>query len=385
MAVENTARAFAGTWRDEASGEVVATTWSGTICWFPRKPWALKISRDGFDHVIRCGECPGCLEFDRRRLADRLCARYRAKLRKGDTGPKIAIPGREPSADQQVPLLFIVRIYAPLADHARLSHSLHRRPGLELEPGYFRLGTTSFGLIARSRDLLHKVLRRLGLEFRTEPVRLSRGRRAWRGLTAGILVARDAYGEQVKRWYARGLPRAEREEWEVERRAMQKPWNRAGGARARNSGRVVLVPPEVWKLRRADRRSLRELYATAHTPEAVSRLAGLLADALGDSSRAFKPKPPAAGRLAPEQVQAGFAEIARRMNARRSDQSDSGSSPPTSEVGGYVSSVHSGGAPPTEKGAWEEFQEAKAAALERARRKDQELFERFAKLGEKKR
>jgi hypothetical protein len=382
---ESTARAFAGTWRDEATGEVRGYSFGGTICWFPRKPWALKISRDGFDHVIRCGECPGCLEFDRRRLADRLRRRYASGSAQDAAARTTQAQPSAADAVSNARGLFIVRIYAPLADHARLSHALHRRKGLELEPGFYRLGTSSFGLLARSRACVGSVLRHLGLEFRVEAVRLSRGRRAWRGLTAGILVARDAYGDQVKRWYCRGLPPAEREEWEVERRAMQKPWQRASGARARNSGRVVLVPPEVWKLRRADRRNFLREYSAARTPEAVSRFVELLANALGDPSRAFKPKPPAEGRLEPEKVQAGFREIARRMNARRTDQSDSGSSPPTSEVGGYVSSEHSGVAPPAEKSAWESYQDAKAAALERARRKDAELFERFAKLGEKKR
>lgn len=380
-----TARAFAGTWRDEATGEIRGYSFGGTICWFPRKPWALKISRDGFDHVIRCGECPGCLEFDRRRLADRLRRKY-GNTQGEQIGPRGSPPRNANRAHApKLPTLFLVRIYAPLEQHARLSHSLHRRPGIELEPGYFRLGTTSLGLIARSRGRLLQVLRQLGLEFRTEPVRRPERRRAWRGLTAGILVARDAYGEQVKRWYARGLPPAEREEWEVERRAMQKPWNRGSGARARTGAKLVLVPPEVWRVSRTLRRDFFRAYAKCDSPESSNALVAGLVAAFSQSARLSKPKPPAAGRLAPEQVKAGFAEIARRMNARRSNQSDSGSSPPTSEVGGYVSSVHSGGAPPAKKGAWEEFQEAKAAALERARRKDQELFERFAKLGEKKR
>jgi len=382
---ESTARAFAGTWRDEATGEVRGYSFGGTICWFPRKPWALKISRDGFEHVIRCGECPGCLEFDRRRLADRLRGKYGSGVASSvthGTAPSGHTAGAAAQKDCQ---LFIVRIYAPLNKHAWLSHALHRRRGLELEPGFYRLGTSSVGLIARERGRLEQLLRGLGLAFRVEAVRLSRGRRAWRGLTAGILVARDAYGAQVKRWYCRGLPPAEREEWEVERRAMQKPWQRASGARARNSRKVVLVPPEVWKLRRADRRNFLREYSAARTPEAVSRFVELLANALGDPSRAFKPKPSAEGRLEPKKVQAGFREIARRMNTRSQAPASADLLPPTSEVGGYVSSEHSGVAPPVEKGAWESYQEAKGRALERQRLKDQELFERFAKLGEKKR
>jgi len=383
--VEITARAFAATWRDEATGEIRGYAFGGTTCWYPRKPWALRISRDGWQGIVPCGECPGCLEFYRRRLADRLMRKYSTVKRASAEAAQSRVEGTAGKADGQAVALFVIRIYVPLADHARLSHALHRRRGLELEPGFYRLGTSSFALISQKPQAVQVALGRLGLESRIERVRLSRGRRAWRGLTAGILVARDAYGAQVNRWYSRGLPAAEREEWEVERRAMQKPWQRGSGARARSSGTIVLVPPEVWKLRRADRRNFLREYSAARTPEAVSRFVELLAHALGDPSRAFKPKPPAEGRLELEKVKAGFAEIARRMNARRTDQSDSGSSPPTSEVGGYVSSEHSGVAPPVEKGAWESYQEAKGRALERQRLKDQELFERFAKLGEKKR
>jgi hypothetical protein len=382
---ESTARVFAGTWRDEATGEVRGYSFGGTICWFPRKPWALKISRDGFEHVIRCGECPGCLEFDRRRLGDRLRRKY-GFPQEEQTGPRGSPPRNANRAHaSKLPTLFLVRIYAPLADHARLSHSLHRRKGLELEPGFYRLGTSSFGLIARSKSKIAQVLCEMGLSSRIEAVCRPERRRAWRALTAGILVARDAYGEQVKRWYARGLPPAEREEWEVERRAMQKPWNRGTGARARSGAKLVLVPPEVWGVSRTLRRDFFRAYAKCESPESSHALVAGLVAAFGQGTRLSQPKPSAEGRLSPEQVQAGFREIARRMNTRSQAPASADLIPPTSEVGGYVSSEHSGVAPPVEKGAWESYQEAKGRALERQRLKDQELFERFAKLGEKKR
>src|SRR5260370_438638 len=110
---------------------------------------------------------------------------------------------------------------------------LHGRRGLEVGPGFFRLGTESFAILARAKESLPPLLRRLGLRHRVEPVRLSRGRRAWRKLTAGILVARAVYGEEVKRWYMRGLPETEKMRWDVVKKAMQKPWRRRTGARVR--------------------------------------------------------------------------------------------------------------------------------------------------------
>src|SRR5260370_31770997 len=95
--------------------------------------------------------------------------------------------------------LFVIRIWYPKELQVELSAKLHRRRGLELEPGFFRLGTDSFAVLARSKEIIPPLLRRLGLRHRVEPVRLSRGRRAWRKLTAGILVARAVCGEQVKR------------------------------------------------------------------------------------------------------------------------------------------------------------------------------------------
>jgi len=361
--VESTARAFAGTWRDEATGEIRGYSFGGTICWFPRKPWALKISRDGFDHVIRCGECPGCLEFDRRRLADRLVARYRD----------------EPCE------LFIVELQVPPDSQSRVSHALHRRAGLGFEKGFFRIGLTKIAFISRMKISALALKTFSGTLACVRRVGRKSRRRSWRRLTAGLLVSRDAYGEQVKRWYARGLPPAEREEWEVERHAMQKPWRRGTGARARTGSELVLVPPEVWQVSRTLRRDFFRAYAKCDSPESSHALVANLVAAFGQGARLSKPKPPAEGRLSPEQVQAGFREIARRMNTRSQAPASADLIPPTSEVGGYVSSEHSGASPPGEKSAWESYQEEKGRALERQRLKDQELFQRFAKLGEKKR
>ena len=59
-------------------GETVGSTDASTVCWAPRKPSAFAAySEKGREHVLRCGWCGGCREFDRRRLAKRLVAHYR--------------------------------------------------------------------------------------------------------------------------------------------------------------------------------------------------------------------------------------------------------------------------------------------------------------------
>jgi hypothetical protein len=357
------------------------------MCLWPRKPWRIRITREGFEHVIRCGECPGCLEFERRRLADRLHAKY----------------GSDPRP------LFIVRIWAPLELHASIAHKLHRRRGLELEPGMWRLGASSFAILARGSSPPREALRALGLRFRIEPLRLGRRRRriaragsdrgaestpslrrprrAWRALTAGLIVAREIYGEQRNRFYARGLPAAEREKWEVKKLGSYKSYSRSSSPRAWTDRKLVLVPPDVWKLRRADRRSLRGLLIRASDPEGVKRVMGLVAAALAgghgmETGRSIGSQemralagqgldsgpisgvdrirskvstgssdvrlpvnvsaPPKAVRSKRHTAQS-YQVIASRIEARTALPDPDQIYTPTSEVGGYVSSEHKQG------------------------------------------
>jgi len=381
--VRETAQAFTATWRRPKTGEIVGTTWGGTMCWWPRRPWAMKFAGEGFEGIVRCGECPGCLEFDRRRLADRLQAKYGAKDEQVQT-----ISGKErtqrPAVSADASLnLFVVRIWVPLVNQAVLSHKLHRRRGLELEPGFFRLGSRSFALLSREVTHIRAILRSLKLEHRIEPVRMSRRRRAWRVITAGVLVAREVYGEQVKRWYVPGLPPAEKQSWEVEKHAMEMPWRRASGARARRSGNVVLVPPEVWRLRPTERRLLHREYASATSPEGVERVMGLVAAALVGQTRQFNLIEPAEGRLTREQVQAWYQEMARKRKARTETESPSGSLPPVSEQGGYLSSGHSSGTDPPGESAIELLERQRRERQERERRKTQDQIARFLELGKR--
>jgi len=331
--------AFAATWRDRA-GDVVGTTWGGTMCWFPRLGWRLRIAREGFEHIVRCGECPGCLEFERRRLADRLSEKYGAHgeqlapdehtLRRSADG-KFATTrrrARRPPYEIRAPgavargqargELFIVRIYAALEQHARIAHMLHRRRGLRLEPGFFRMGRGSFCVLSRDRVVLSAVLRLSGFQSRVEKVRWSRGRRAWRSLTAGIAVSREAYGEQTKRWYARGLPPADQQKWEVVKIGKYSPYDRWRAPRAWKSGNLVLVPPEVWAMRRVDRVALRKQMSLAATPELAAAIAQVVA----------------------AQSSLSLAVAASKSQSDRPQAAPSKRLPPLIEVGGYVSSAH---------------------------------------------
>ena len=311
-------RAFAATWRDEHD-QVAGTTSGGTMCWFPRKPGRLRIQRDGYEHIVRCGECPGCIELNRRRLADRLSAKY---------------------ASDAVGL-FLTRIYVPLGIQAAVSHNLHRRPRLGLEPGLYRLGISSFAVLTRAPNELHLALNRAGLRHRSERVRFKRGRRAWRGITAGLLVSRDQYGEQVKRWYCRGLPPAEKETWQVVKREYQKGYSRLHSPRAWTADKLVLVPPDVWKLGRNDRRRVRELLRRAPDPESARVVIDLVAAVTAKVGRQLTVNAAPSGRLTREQVQAWYKSMAEKKAASAAPGSGSESLPPLSGEGGIRRRVHS--------------------------------------------
>lgn len=378
MAEQATGAAFAATWRNQ-EGDVVGTAFGGTMCWMPRKPWTLRIVREGYAHIVRCGECPGCLEFERRRLAARLVAQYgkkdiRPQLRKVRSSLAQHEKDRQVSELQSVrpargaagklsrrvhglPALYLIRIYAPKDEVAALSHKLHRRRRLELEPGYWRLGADSFAVLSRTRVLPPLYLRGAPLRIRVEPILLRRGKRAWRSLTGGILVARAVYGEQTNRWYCRGLPKAEREQWEVDRHAGIKGYSRATSPRAWKAQTLYLVPPEVWRLGRADRRSLRRDFSAAVNPEGVARVMELVGRALAKRDVSSVIGPAVRPLLTSDQVKQWYADMARRKAARTESERTDPSSSPSSGEGGYVSSGHSSGNDPPRSTAGERLRE----------------------------
>jgi hypothetical protein len=338
----NSARAFAATWRNER-GDVVATTSARSMCLWPRLPWRIRFSRDGFEGVIPCRECPGCLELERMRLESRLLEKY-------------------PDANDR---LFVVRIYAPIETHAALSHALHRRPRLQLEAGFFRCGASGFLLITRAPAELRIALSRLGLNSRSDRILLKRGRRAWRPLSAGLVVSRAVYGEQKNRFYSKGLPQTDRQKWEVRKIATYQRYDRARSPRAFKRGGVVLVPPEVWQLSRTDRRALRGVLSKAPDPEGVSRVMRLVAgvlesrggersdgvDRIRSITTASQHLPTSgsnviAGRGAASGLRhtaAEYRKLAELSSSTATPMPPSDHLPPFSEMGGYTSSEHSQG------------------------------------------
>ena len=293
--------------------------------------------------VIPCRECPGCLEFERSRLAERLHAKYGAYYEQLSLIPRpTASSGRGRTRPAQV-RLFVVRIWAPIELHASIAHRLHRRRGLQLVPGWARLGASSFAIIARSANPPREALCGLGLKFRIEPLRLRRGRRAWRPVTAGLLVAREVYGEQRNRFYFPGLPPADRQKWEVQKVAKYQSYDRARSPRAWKSGGVVLVPPDVWRLSRTDRRSLRGKLMRAADPEGVRKVMGLVADALRGAASGFTVGAPPKAVLSRQAVVAWYQQSADRSKARTIVTASDPNLPPLSEAGGYTSSEHSEG------------------------------------------
>lgn len=349
------------------------------MCWFPLRPWRLRISGDDYEHIVRCGECPGCLEFDRRRLADRLNSRY-AHLA-ASSRQKLEISSQRSTATSAgcAKRLYLVRIYAPLQSHAALSHSLHRRRALQLEPGFFRLGVGSFAVLTTDPRRVRTLLRGQRREHRIEPIRFSRGRRAWRAVTAGLMVAREAYGEQVKRWYARGLPAAERKKWTVLKHAFGKGYQRTESPRAWSSRRVVLVPPEVWKLRAADRADVRRLLSRTPNPEGVGRVMALVNQVISRSRPDSTVMAAPAGRSDRARM-VESARIVAKQEATRTETagSESDRTPPPGG-GGYVSSGHSS----TDESRSSVDQHAPPTTIElrkaRAKKEIAEILERLRK------
>jgi hypothetical protein len=406
--VEVERRAFAATWVAEETGEIVGTTLGDTMCWHPRRPWAITIANEGDTLIVPCGECPGCLEFLRRRLADRLKSKYGSPSSASSTSTKRARDSsatvgatfleraaitdasswekRAGARPGKFVALCIVRIWYPQELQVELSAKLHRRRGLELEPGFFRLGTDSIALLARSKAALPRLLRRLGLRHRVEPVRLSRGRRAWRALTAGILVARAVYGEEVKRWYMRGLPAAERMRWDVVKRAMQKPWRRRTGARVRTGSKIILVPPAIWSMDGDRFKEYREAAAAASSPEQAMANRRRLAQIVAGASAHLNFDAPAQPALSREAVRRFYAGMAERKRQSATETSAAALNPSTLLGGGLRSSRHSGLAPPVEIPPDEELAQLKRTGIglllnriedKRAR---EELYKRWQRL-----
>lgn len=384
--VEIEKAAFAATWRDESTGEIVGYTLGDTMCRSPRRPWAMTGTDDQWQFPLPCGECDGCLERIRRQLADRLNRKY-GKATSAQAGSMSSAATHAASAGVTYSTaLWLIRIWAPADLHYYFSRKLHRRRGLELESGTYRLGMNSFAVIARSAAPAPRVLKRLGLRYHVEPIRLSRGRRAWRRLTSGILIARAVYGEQTKRWYARGLPPAERLRWDVIKKAMQKPWRRRTGARVRTGSKIILVPPAIWSMDGDRMKEYRAIASSATSPEEIEGNKRWLLDLVAGVAKHSNLEAPAQPAPKQQVSREFYIEMAKRKNAGASAIAAPDLNPSTLLGGGLHSSVHSGNAPPAEIPPDEELAKLKRVGIELLLMKiedkpaREELYKRWQRL-----
>lgn len=183
---------------------------------------------------MRCRWCPGCLEFERRRLAQRVHTHFSATEEK----------------------LWLVLIECPPHSTARVAAAVRRRRTVRWSSGFSRVSRSTVALIAAgAKPRLRACGSLSGCCVSVTAIRRSRGLRAWSNYTAGLLVTRDEWGEQTKRWYWRGLAPAEKESFDVSTRVGLVARNPGctQGIRAVRDG-VGLYPPEAWRPPRLNRR-----------------------------------------------------------------------------------------------------------------------------------
>jgi hypothetical protein len=161
-----------------------------------------------------------------------------------------------------------------------------------------------------------------------------------------MLVAREAYGEQINRFYVRGLAPAEKESWNVLTKSGGRGYSRARDPRVWKYGNLSLVPPEVWSLGRADRRTIRRDLGAATSPEGVARVMAMVSELAARKSQSSLIGPAGRPVLTREQVLESYAMAARRSKAASGSERPLIPPSPPSEGGSYISSVHIGGADP---------------------------------------
>ncbi|HVH78591.1 MAG TPA: hypothetical protein VM782_04320 [Stellaceae bacterium] len=139
----------------------------------------------------------------------------------------------------------------------------------------------------------------------------------------------------------------------MDRHAGYKGYSRATSPRAWKGQQVVLIPPEIWRLGRADRRSLRRELSTAVNPEGVARVMGIVAGLLAKRETSSLIGPAVRPLLSREQVVAWYDSMAERKRAASASERTDIPTPPSSEKEGYGSSGHSAGADPPRSPAGE--------------------------------
>lgn len=268
---------IAGDWRDgfaswQRDGRPPRYVPDTTMCWSPRLPHRLRARSPGFETTIRCGDCPGCREFEVLRLEKRLVATYAAAAAGAELEPSRVMENRNLTSSKSRARLFAVRVYAPREMHAILSRKLHRWRGVEIEPGVYRAGVDSFVVLSREPGELVARLRRRGFRFHVRPVGKLNRARSFRDVAYGLIVPRSAYGENINRYYRRGLAAAEKVKMEVTKIAEYKRFDRARDPRAVSEALGRLMPPRMRTLRRGLRIRIHNIERRASSPELVQAI-----------------------------------------------------------------------------------------------------------------
>ena len=138
----------------------------------------------------------------------------------------------------------------------------------------------------------------------------------------------------------RGLPPAEKETWDLVKIPYQKGYNRFSSPRAWMNGELALRPPDFWKLGRTGRRIADQAQRSATNDGVATRIiqqvAALMQSSVPQSQLEAAPK----GRPSAEQVYAYYKHQIELRAASALSASVLKILPPLSEVGGYISSVH---------------------------------------------
>src|SRR5271154_4595482 len=149
----------AATFRDR-DNHVVGTTWGGTWCWHPVNPakYASE-SEDGTDaHLIRCRRCPGCMELDRRELAERLVLTF----------------------NKEEGNVWVAIVEVVLGEAGAIASSIARTTNVARYWGWCRIGASRIAVIVEGQKPRPRVRRPpLGCSVSWHRVNVRRKRRAW--------------------------------------------------------------------------------------------------------------------------------------------------------------------------------------------------------------
>jgi len=160
-------------------------------------------------------------------------------------------------------------------------------------------------------------------------------------------------------------------------------YDRKSSPRAWTADNLVLVPPELWKLGRGTRRNLMRQLSRENSPEGVARVMAIVQDLAANVGRPLPVIAPLRAALTRQQVEEFYQRQAERRQAARTDPAAPSADPPSSEKGGYATSEHSGGAPPSPEQWLEADRERKRRQLERNKESFEEWGKRMAEKAKK--